>query len=262
MSDRDDLRNADFSERALAFALDGALFAAAWAATVKATAPELPIWANPKGGVAGLLWAAVFLAYQAWFSSDGRVSVGKRALGLRVADDGGEPLDLVRAIVRSLGYFFSQFFIAGFLWALFDRQGRALHDLPIGSRVVSDRPLGSGRRLAFRFAAGLMLVTFAAHWSWENIYRSRYERIMTVGYARAGLQEYVMLQKEYKRAHGRYADNSFALATVSIDPEGFLRDGVALYDRGRVAITADRNHFVMVARANDMEKTLVAVSGP
>ncbi len=262
MSDRDDVRVADFSERALAFALDAGLFAVAWALTVKATAPDLPIDANPKGDVAGLLWAAMFLAYQAWFSSDGRVSFGKSMLGLRVADDGDQPLDLVRAIIRSLGYFFSQFFIAGFLWAIFDRQGRALHDLPIGSRVVSDRPLAGGRRLAFRFAAGLMLVVFAGHWSWQNIYRSRYERIMTVNYARAGLQEYVMLQKEYKRAHGRYADSAFALATVSIDPEGFLRDGVALYDQGRVAITADRTHFVIVARANDVDKTLVAVSGP
>ncbi|MBI3565438.1 MAG: hypothetical protein HY079_09610, partial [Elusimicrobia bacterium] len=46
------------------------------------------------------------------------------------------------------------------------------------------------------------------------------------------------------------------------DPQGFLRDGVALFDRGRVAITADQKHFTMVARANDMDKTLVAVSGP
>lgn len=262
MSDREELRDADFSERALAFALDAALFAAAWAVTLKVAYPGVPLDANPKGGVAGLLWASMFLVYQAWFSSDGRVSVGKAALGLRVADAGGEPLDLVRGIIRSIGYFFSQFFIAGFLWAIFDRQGRALHDLPIGSRVVSDRPLAAGRRLAFRFAAGLMLVTFAAHWSWENIYRSRYDRIMTVSYARAGLQEYVMLQKEYKRSHGRYADSAFALATVSVDPQGFLRDGVALYDQGRVAITADRTHFVIVARANDLEKTLVAVSGP
>jgi hypothetical protein len=85
---------------------------------------------------------------------------------------------------------------------------------------------------------------------------------MTVAYARDGLREYVVLQKTYKREHGRYAENLFALATVSMDPRGFLQDAAALYDRGAVAITADRDHFSVAARANDVDKTLVAISGP
>lgn len=262
MNEKKDLRSADFSERALAFALDGAAFAVLWAAVVKATDPSASLSANPKGAVAGLALAGVFLLYQAWFSCDGRVSLGKAALGLRVIGQDGEPLDLARSLVRTFGYLFSQFFLAGFLWALFDGEGRAAHDLPIGSRVVSGRPFGGGRKLAFRFAAGLMLTAFAGHWGWENIWQPRYQRILTVSYARAGLQEYVQLQESYKTAHGRYADNVFSLATMSVDPQGFLRDGVALFDRGRVAIQADQKHFVMVARANDVDKTLVAVSGP
>jgi len=262
MENQDRLRAADFSERALAFAVDALPFVAVWAVTVKATDPDLALGANPKGAAAGFLWAGVFLLYQSFFSSDGRVSLGKRLLGLRVAGADGEPLDLTRALLRAAGYLFSQFFLAGFLWALFDARGRALHDLPVGSRVVSDGPLGSGRRLALRFAAGLLLVAFASHWGWENIWRPRYERILTVAYARAGLQEYVQLEESYKQRHGRYADSVFALATVSVDPEGFLRDGVALYDRGRVAITADRDHYALAARANDVDRTLVAVSGP
>lgn len=262
MNKDQNLRAADFSERALAIALDGAIFAALWAATVKATDPAASLAANPKAAVAGLVWTGVFLAYSAWFSSEGRVSAGKAALGLRVAGPDDQPLDLTRALVRSLGYLFSQFFIAGFLWSLFDGQGRALHDLPIGSRVVTDRPFGAGRKLALRSVAGLLLVAFAGHWGWRNIWQPRYQRILTVSYARAGLQEYVDLQESYKRSHGRYADNVFSLATVSVDPQGFLRDGVALFDRGRVAITADQKHYVMVARANDVDKTLVAISGP
>ena len=256
------IRTADFSERALAFALDGAAFAAVWAAVVKATDPSASLAANPKGAVAGLALSGVFLLYQAWFSCDGRASLGKAALGLRVTGADDQPLDLARSLVRSLGYLISQFFLAGFLWSLFDGEGRALHDLPVGSRVVTDRPFGAARKLAFRAAAGFLLVVFAGHWGWENIWQPRYQRIMTVSYARAGLQEYVQLQESYKAAHGRYADNVFSLATVSVDPQGFLRDGVALFDRGRVAITADQKHFTMVARANDVDKTLVAVSGP
>lgn len=255
-------RQADFSERALAFAADGLLFVLGAAVTLKAVAPAEPLAVHPKAGAALLIWGAAFLAYQAFFSCEGRVSLGKRLLGLRVTDAAGEPLELGAAIGRTLGYLVSQIFTAGFLWALIDPNGRALHDLPFGSLVVSDRELGSGRRFAVRAAAGFLMVAFAAGWGWQNIWAPRYERIMTVAYAREGLNEYATLQESYKRLHGRYAENAFALAQVSIDPTGFLRDTAALYDQGRVAIKADRDHFAIAARANDVDKTLVAVSGP
>lgn len=255
-------RPAEFSERVLAFAADGALFAAAWALTLKAVAPGEPLFLHPKGAAAFLVWGALFLGYQAWFSSEGRVSLGKGLLGLRVVGPDGEPLGLIAAAGRSLGYLVSQIFTAGFLWALLDPNGRALHDLPFGSLVVADGELAGGRRVVLRLAAGGLLTAFAGVWGWQNIWAPRYERIMTVAYARSGLNEFSTLQESYKRVHGRYADNMFALAQVSVDPTGFLRDTAALYDRGRVAITVDRGHYVIAARANDVDKTLVAISGP
>ncbi len=262
MNDESTPRHADFSERALAFAADASLFALAWVLTLKALGPDEPLTAHPKGGAAFFLWGGLFLAYQAYFSSEGRVSLGKRLLGLRVVGSDGEPLDFVRAFGRTAGYLVSQIFTAGFLWALLDPNGRALHDLPFGSLVVADRPLSSGRRAAVRLAAGTMLAAFAGVWGWQNIWAPRYERLMTVAYARHGLDEYAVLQKTYKAEHGRYAEDQFALATASIDPRGFLQDAAALFDQGRVGITADRDHFSIAARANDADKTLVAISGP
>jgi uncharacterized RDD family membrane protein YckC len=255
-------RHADFSERALAFAADGALFALAWALTLRALDPREPLTAHPKGAAAALLWGGLFLAYQAFFSSEGRVSLGKSLFGLRVVDGDGEPLDVARGFGRSAGYLVSQIFTAGFLWALIDPNSRALHDLPFGSRVVADRPLSPGRRVAVRLAAGTLIAAFAGVWGWQNIWAPRYERLMTVAYARHGLDEYAVLQNTYKTEHGRYAENQFALAAVSVDPRGFLQDAAALFDQGRVAITADRDHFSVAARANDADKTLVAISGP
>ncbi|MFI5347099.1 MAG: RDD family protein [Elusimicrobiota bacterium] len=255
-------RRADFAERALAFAVDGALFAAGWALTLKALAPHVPLPYHPKGPAALLIWGALFLGYQAYFSSEGRVTLGKRLFGLRVVGADGEPLGLVAAAGRSFGYLISQFFTAGFLWALIDSNGRAWHDLPFGSLVVAEGGLSGGRRFAVRLAAGGLLTAFAGVWGWQNIWAPRYERIMTVAGARGGLDEFAALQESYKRVHGRYAENMFALAQVSVDPTGFLRDTAALYDQGRVAIRADRDHYAVVARANDVEKTLVAISGP
>ncbi len=257
------LRPAGFSERALALAVDAGLFVGAWALTLTALDPNPPLIGHPKSGAATLLWGGLFLAYQSYFSSEGRVTLGKRLFGLRIVGGDGEALDLVQGAIRSIGYFVSQIFAVGFLWALVDPNGRALHDLPYRSLVVSDRPaLGGGRGLALRFAAGSLIVGIAGFWGWQNVWAPRYDRIMTVAYARAGLKEYAVLQKTYRREHGQYAENMFALATVSIDPREFLRNTAALYDQGRVAMTVDRDHYSVVARANDVDKTLVAISGP
>jgi len=257
----DTRRPADFSERALAFALDYALCALGWAATLKAFNPSEPLGTNPLGPVATLMWTGLFVVYQAYFSSEGRVSLGKRLLGLRVAGPDGQDLDLSQAIVRSLGYLASQVLTAGFLWALLDPNGRAWHDLPVGSQVLSVRPATS-RRLAFsRLAAGSLMIVFAASWSWKGIWAPRYEKIMTVANAQSGLQEFAQLQKIYKLRHGRYAQNMFALAEVSVDPGGFLRGAAALYEKGAVAFRIEPSGFTMVARAHDMDKTLIAVSG-
>jgi uncharacterized RDD family membrane protein YckC len=262
MKDNETLRPAAFSERLLAFAADSSPFIGAWILTLRLLDPASPVTAHPQGAAAALIWGGLFLAHQAYFSSEGRVTFGKRLFGLRVIGFDGEPLSLAHGLGRSLGYLVSQIFTAGFLWALIDPKGRALHDLPFGTLVVAQRPLGASRGVAVRFAAASLIVAFAGLYTWENVWAPRYEKAMTVVYARHALREYVVLQKAYKAEHGRYAENMFALATMSIDPRAFLRDAVALYDQGAVSIVADRDHFAIAARANDVDKTLVAVSGP
>lgn len=255
-------RRADFSERGLAFALDYALFAGSWALTLKAAAPHDPIAFNPLSSLATVLWTGVFVAYQAYFSAAGRATLGKRLLGLRVVGVDGEPLDLFHAGLRSVGYLASQFFAAGFLWSLMDPLGRAWHDLPVRSLVVADASLPSGRRALLRLSTGFLMIGFAAVWGWQNIWGPRYDRLLTVAHAKNGLNEIAQLQESYKLRHGRYADSLFALASVSVDPQGLVRDAYALYDDGRVGFQIRPDHYIIVARANDVDKTLVAVSGP
>ncbi|HXS99638.1 MAG TPA: RDD family protein [Elusimicrobiota bacterium] len=262
MSHQPTPRQASFSERTVAFAADAAPFLAGWVLTLKALDAGAPVTAHPKGAAAALLWGGLFLASQAYFSSEGRVTPGKRLLGLRVVGHDGEAPSLAHGIGRSLGYLVSQFFAAGFLWSLLDPNGRALHDLPFATLVVADRPARAGRSFATRFAAAALIAGFAGFYGWENVWAPRYERLMTVAYAKDGLREYAVLQRTYKLQHGRYADSKLALAAVSMDPRGFLQDSAALYDQGAVGITADKDHFSIAARANDVDKTLVAISGP
>jgi uncharacterized RDD family membrane protein YckC len=255
-------RKAEFAERGLAFAADYALFAAAWALILKALDPGVPVLLNEKGTVVIAFLAALFIVYQAFFSCDGRVTAGKRLLGLRVADAEGEPLDFGRSVARALAQLPSSFLTLGFFWALVDPKGRAWHDLAAGSDVLTDRPAGGARGAFKRFAAGTLVIAFALAAGWNGIWEPRYLKLMTIAHAKASLVEVKTLQAAYHRQNGRYAGSLYALAESSLDPVGFLRDMSVLYDVKSFRFKADKTSYVVVTRARDVDATLVAVSGP
>jgi uncharacterized RDD family membrane protein YckC len=68
-------------------------------------------------------------------------TLGKWMAGLRIERMNGEPLSIVRALVRHLlGYALTALTLGlGFLLSAFDPKGRALHDLLAGTVVVRSR---------------------------------------------------------------------------------------------------------------------------
>jgi uncharacterized RDD family membrane protein YckC len=262
MSNHPAVRKAEFAERALAFAADYALFAAIWFVILKAVDPDLPVFLNEKGLIITAFLAALFLVYQAFFSCEGRATIGKRLLGLRVTDAEGEPLDLSRALIRAIAYVPSSFFTLGFFWALVDPSSRAWHDLAAGSGVVSDLPPGRVRGPILRLAAGTLVIAFALAVGWNGIWEPRYLKIMTVAHAKAGLIEVKTLQASYHQRNGRYAGSLFALAEVSADPQGFLRDMAVLCDLKAFRFKSDSVSWAVATRARDVDATLIAAHGP
>lgn len=71
-------------------------------------------------------------------------TVGKWATGLRIVRRGGEPLGFGHATLRhTIGYLVSLLTLGiGFLLAIFDAEGRALHDRIAGTVVVRERAPG------------------------------------------------------------------------------------------------------------------------
>ncbi|MGA9996122.1 MAG: RDD family protein [Pyrinomonadaceae bacterium] len=69
-------------------------------------------------------------------------TIGKWATGLRIERRDGEPLGLGHSLLRhAVGYPVSLLiFGLGFLWAAFNAQGRALHDVIADTIVVRDEP--------------------------------------------------------------------------------------------------------------------------
>ncbi len=70
----------------------------------------------------------------------GGQTIGKRLLGVRVVGPAGEPIGYLRAVGRQAVWYISALlFGVGFAFAAVRRDGRALHDLVAGTRVVRAR---------------------------------------------------------------------------------------------------------------------------
>jgi len=66
-------------------------------------------------------------------------SFGKRFIGLRVVRADGQPMDYQTATIRLLVYLFSMLFAGlGFLWMLWDKDQRGLHDKIAKTLVVRE----------------------------------------------------------------------------------------------------------------------------
>jgi uncharacterized RDD family membrane protein YckC len=254
----DDLHLADFAERTIAFGIDYTLFALGWLLSIKLAFPQYGVGWNPFSTQWTLLWTALFILYHAYFASEGRVSLGKRLLGLKVVDVDNEPLSLIQALIRAICYVPGSLLSLGFLWSLVSANRQAWHDLAAGSYVVAPR-----RRslVAVRAGAFGVLALFGAAWMWQNVWSQRYNRTMTVAYAHVGFQELAQLQKLHKQKKGKYAEDLISLANVSPAPGLFLADMAGLYDLNAVRIKARKDGYTINAVARDHLATPISFSG-
>lgn len=254
---------APFADRVVAFSLDYALFAALFFLSMKLAFPSHPPLLNPHGMKWAFLWMALFVLYSAWFSSEGRVSLGKRLLGLRVVTLDGEPLSLTQGAGRSAGYLLSAIGSLGFLWMLANRAKQTWHDILVGSIVVVERPRAPGASRLIQAAAAVCLLAFTGVWTWEHVIAETYYRSLTVAHAHVGLREIGALEKLYFGRYGRYADNLIPLAILSGSPEAFMGDMAKLFDSETgVSIEVSERQFTIRAKARDADHTPVKLVGP
>ena len=76
--------------------------------------------------------------YVVALTAAGGQTLGKMAWGLRVADAAGGPVSVPQAVLRTLWTPAS--LTVGILWVFFEREGRALHDVLAGTRVLAVSP--------------------------------------------------------------------------------------------------------------------------
>ncbi|MFN0110910.1 MAG: RDD family protein [Blastocatellia bacterium] len=82
-------------------------------------------------GVIGFNWVYSYVQYGQSF--------GKRFIGLRVVRADGQPMDYQTACIRLAGFLLSTLFAGlGFLWILWDKDQRGLHDKIAKTLVVKE----------------------------------------------------------------------------------------------------------------------------
>ena len=84
------------------------------------------------------LSAALFIIYFTLMTGEGGQTLGKMLLGIKVQASDGSPVGYGRALIRTIGYIVSFFFMTflGFLWALWDKNNQTWHDKIAGTVVV------------------------------------------------------------------------------------------------------------------------------
>jgi uncharacterized RDD family membrane protein YckC len=84
------------------------------------------------------LSAALFIIYFTLMTGEGGQTLGKMVLGIKVQASDGSPVGYWRALIRTIGYTVSFFFMTflGFLWALWDKNNQTWHDKIAGTEVI------------------------------------------------------------------------------------------------------------------------------
>jgi uncharacterized RDD family membrane protein YckC len=92
---------------------------------------------------AGLLMQVLSLALQIGYftyfeSSDRQATIGKSAMGLIVADENGNRLDVQKALIRNIMRIVSSFIcLIGYLMAFFTEKKQTLHDIVAKTNVYT-----------------------------------------------------------------------------------------------------------------------------
>ncbi|MBI4051054.1 MAG: RDD family protein [Elusimicrobia bacterium] len=249
-----ELSRARFSERFLAYVIDGMLFIFGYYLTLhRVPYPEF-FWRG--------LWLFLYILYQAVLNSGGRVSLGKALLGIRVADLEGGPLSFPRGFLRALGYFLSTlFFNLGYVWAFFHPKKRAWHDLLAGSQVLEGRSKSGVERVVILGTAWVVFGILGTLWVKENLLKLAPQDQQMVEQARQGLRAVAKLEEIHHQKYGVYTDDIARLAQMTGNVMEFKQELLKYVAPEGFEIQSDQNHFVISARARNSRRTRVTLSG-
>lgn len=84
-----------------------------------------------------LVSLALTLAYFGFQEGNNGTTIGKRAVGIKVVQENGEPMSLSKGFLRAFGRFLSGLILLiGYFLAFFNKENKTLHDMIASTLVV------------------------------------------------------------------------------------------------------------------------------
>ena len=203
----------------------------------------------------------IFILYEAIFSCNGRVTLGKNLVGIAVVKkDRSAPISFPRALLRAIGYYVSAaLFFGGFVLAFVDDRKRALHDFFGGSVVVQLRERAAWEVWVIRAIGAILLICFVG-----GLYQSfggrNWREKQKVDEARDFLQKIALLEEGHRLRYGYYTNDLRRLVLLSGDPVQFQRDiqKVLATGKGTFKIGVKDEVYKISAVAKDKDNTPVS----
>ncbi len=255
---------AKINDRFIAYVFDAVPFAAAYLGTLYylIRIKQVARYSHDLDHRIGLACVGSYLLYQLIGNATG-ATVGKRLMGLRIVHKDGEPIGILGALMRTIGYAISTPFCSfGFVIALFHPQSRALHDLLSGSMVI-EREKKSGADSALLFiTAVIMLVGMYSAMIWSNMNRLTEKDLLAVEKARDGLKIMAQVEEAYKASHPAYTQSLSELANESGNADQFRSAMADIFDPNEFTVEAGNRGYRISGVAKDARKTRIAISGP
>lgn len=254
---------ADFNERFLAYLIDTFPFVFLNYYTLAfAVKNNYVIYSDSLSNKWKIFWLLIFIIYEVIFTSGGRVTVGKKILGIRVIHKNGGYLTPFGAFIRVIGYFISSLTInIGYIMALFNKNRRALHDFLASSVVVKTReksPFVEGLILVVSWACLTFLV---ANWLNRTVLAITPSEQKQINEAKRTLLKLSKLQEIHYRKYGFYTNDIRRLAELTGNVKAVRYEISKTLREGSLEIASDGKSFIISAKAKNWRKTRVEVSG-
>ena len=206
-------------------------------------------------------WILLFIIYETIFTSGGRVTLGKKIMGIRVVSRNGENLSILKSFLRVMGYFISSLTInLGYIIALFNKKRISLHDFIASSMVIRTREKSS-------FAQGFILVLswglmafFIASWANRTLLQVTPSERKQINEARRTLAKLAKLEEIHYRKYGFYTNDIKRLAEITGNIKAVRYELANNLADGSLEIASDGKNFIITAKAKNWRKTQVEIS--
>ncbi len=260
--EQQEIQIASVFERAIALILDLLLFFSAWFWSYYLIIQSGNYIAGWQAELYYWFFILFFVIYATWFTANGRSTLGKFLLGIKVVDKNNYgKIALPRSLMRALSYYLCLLTgFAGFGMAILTRDSRALEDYVASTKVIRTREK-TAAETALVTAFGIISIALVAIYLYAAIFvmPSQFDR-KRVEEANNQLIDISILEDIHHQHFGTYTPDLVRLGLLSGDPVQFQRDVQKNLRRHGFSIGFDKDGYEIKAVAKDSKATTVTSS--